>query len=545
MKKGEVIYSRHHFMFPFRWDILKKGFNPLNERKEEKYSFEERTQLNKVPAFLVEESRWKREEFKIKETKDYNELTYFHEFVRQTIYDFDENAAGETLMNYFEYQLKYFGDTCNYVIKYYEKKEKLPDDFDYNNSINYNEKQFSLLIKGISLHIYNTGIGVLTYNLVNICPDQSTPDDILKINEFGRRTYPQFLGKKSSFDTKRVFLASEIVVGNLTPEKFDNYAELGDICVKNTFFPPSFIKELFSNKVIFNEGNILDEDKILFTKVFDDRMFFLCWYGNKIFSEEIKKCYKDCGWLYSFICGDKIPGSGIQNDDMLRKFLTEHTYRRWSDYGIFFGMSRDSFVCISADIDYFDKNGFPPLDIHMDTIYYQIAILSLVQRATVVKFTAEIASLTDMAKVEHTGKALDWIKDLYRNYIEFINKIYFREVTSQIQGIEIYQQLHSVMKIDDDVKDLDREMQELHSYAEMVKQYSLARRADKIGFWGAGLVIASLVAGILGINFFGEKPVLFHGHMPPEVSYALLIIFGIPGITLLVWKALENLKIKK
>ena len=32
-------------------------------------------------------------------------------------------------------------------------------------------------------------------------------------------------------------------------------------------------------------------------------------------------------------------------------------------------------------------------------------------------------------------------------FYTFINKIYFREVTSQIQGIEIYQKFHQAMNI--------------------------------------------------------------------------------------------------
>jgi hypothetical protein len=276
-------------------------------------------------------------------------------------------------------------------------------------------------------------------------------------------------------------------------------------------------------------------------------MFFLCWYGNNEFANNTGKCYQCDKWWYSYIFGDKSPGGSIANDVMMKKQLSDHTYDRWSRYGTLYGMSRDSFVCLSADAKYLNKWGLPLLDVHMNTIYYQIAVLALVQRASVVKFSAEVAGLADMAKAQSDNSTLNRIKDLYMNYIEFINKIYFREITSQIQGIEIYNQFHKVMRIADDVKDLDGEIQELHNYAEMVKQYQIARRSETLNKVGLPLVMASLIAGILGINFIPDGAKIFGQRMIPEFWKALIPIVGIPILLSLVIMAYRwtNKKRKK
>jgi hypothetical protein len=541
----KTTYSYHHFLFPFRWDLLRKGFKK-NEKKEEKYTFDERTELQIAAGIIKLTPAWQQKKISgISHHEQYNELTYFHEFVRRAIYDFEKDYS-DPVMNYFEYDLATLGNT-EFNIFYFELKPGLPEGADKKDKANFITKTITLQIQGITLHLYNTGIGVLSYNLANNKPEQNSPDTILLINELGRRIYPQFLGENNTWDTKRIFLADKIEVGGWK-EDFSSYDTLANLSFQKTFLPPAYISKLFSTQVIFNvdeEG--LKKNKLLFTRVMDDRMFFLCWYGNNEFANNTGKCYQCDKWWYSYIFGDKSPGGSIANDVMMKKQLSDHTYDRWSRYGTLYGMSRDSFVCLSADAKYLNKWGLPLLDVHMNTIYYQIAVLALVQRASVVKFSAEVAGLADMAKAQSDNSTLNRIKDLYMNYIEFINKIYFREITSQIQGIEIYNQFHKVMRIADDVKDLDGEIQELHNYAEMVKQYQIARRSETLNKVGLPLVMASLIAGILGINFIPDGAKIFGQRMIPEFWKALIPIVGIPILLSLVIMAYRwtNKKRKK
>lgn len=533
--------SYHHFLFPFRWDILCNGFMQ-DDIKEIKYKFDDRTNLKKTDLFF-NNTGWTRTQIgKIKDVSLYNELTYFHEFVRRVIYDFEKDYA-DPVTRYYKYDLGLLKKK-EFLIEAYCKNQDISPSDNGKSQDNFYIRRAVLEIEGISLHLYNTGIGVLSFSLANRKPTQSTPDDILFINELGRRIYPQFLGENYIWDTQRVFLPKSITLGDWT-EDFSQYNDLSNLSFRNSFLPPAFIKKLFSERIIFSVEEKLSEDKILFTRVLDDRMFFLCWYGNSSFANEVGNNYKDSKWWYSYIFGDRSAGGSIANQAMMKKQLEDHTYKRWSDLGTLYGMSRDSFVCMSAEAEFFEKEDLPRLDMHMNTVYYQIAVLALVQRASVIKFSAEVAGLADMAKTHSDKETLNRIKDLYMNYIEFINKVYFREVTSQIQGVEIYNQFHKVMRIADDVRDLDGEIQELHNYAEMVKQYDMARRSESLNKFGFPLLIASLVAGILGINFIQDDPVLFKGKMDNEIWKALFLIFAFPVIYFLAYGIRFLIKRKK
>ena len=152
------VYSHHHFMFPFRWDVLPKGFN-ISDIKEN-ISFDERTELKKIPDKF---SNWKRMPYSITESnhniisENYNEFTYYHEFVQKAIFDYEYPWKKEqNIVKYFEYLIDKKLNN-QYIIKYLESKS--------DNSCE--EKQLILEVDGVTLHFFCTGVGVLTFNLSN------------------------------------------------------------------------------------------------------------------------------------------------------------------------------------------------------------------------------------------------------------------------------------------------------------------------------------------------------------------------------------------
>ena len=54
--------------------------------------------------------------------------------------------------------------------------------------------------------------------------------------------------------------------------------------------------------------------------------------------------------------------------------------------------------------------------------------------------------------------------------ILFLNKLYFKEVTAQDQGIELYNQAMKVMDIEKYMNDLNHEITQLHTYVTMQKE---------------------------------------------------------------------------
>ncbi len=471
-------------MFPFRWDYISK------DKSKEEISYSERTRLSDFDRVFSQCNTLKRTPYLIEDNhQKYNEYTYFHTFTRRALYD-----SGSS-------------DLDNQILLYYELNGEVGDFF---NIEVLNHKTYTLNLKSICLHIYNTGVGVLTFNLENY--QYSERGDILHINEFGRRIYPQFLGENKILNTQNDFLAKRIWGGIGTKFQFDeNFSQYSEkINPRRTFLAPDFIKKVFGYRGNQREGDrsvnfvfsrlYEAKGKIRISQVTDDRMFFVSWFGNNNEAAEIgdlvqKKNIDNSDFWYCFIFGDKANPT-IANDTMRKSQIESVTYARWGEYGTVFGMTRDSLVALSSDLDTLKKKDVPDLSKHMTTMYYQMTILCLVQRASVLRFAYEVSNITELLNT--SGNINSRIKDLYKNYIEFINKIYFREITSQIQGIEMYNQFQKVMNLEKEVKDLDSEIQELHTYVSMDEQEKLS----KVAAW---FLPAGVIAGLLGMNVFGAK----------------------------------------
>jgi hypothetical protein len=495
MSNSKKIYSQHHFMFPFRWDILNQGFGP--EDIKENIAFDKRTDL--IDGIPDKFGQWKRTKYTLEDAKGaispeaYNEFTYFHEFVTRAIFDFDYPfKKNQAIVKYFEFQLDKNLEN-QYLIEYLEDNQT---------------HELALDLDGITLHLFNTGVGVLSYNVSN--NKYADKETILKINEFGRRIYPQFLGNQGIIDTKNNFLAHKIsLITNsqlLAVEDFSWYdLHQNRPNAVEPYRLPSFITELFTEQFVFRIPSPLSKESVLISKVGDDRMFFQSWYAEKNIAKQISSTYDKIedeiklDWLFCYVFGDKKSPS-IANTKMKWKLLNEHTYKRWIEYGTVYGMTRDSFVCIEDGVGLGNL-----IQTHMQKIYYTISILCLAQRASVLKFTAEVANLADLAKMEQDKKFITNIKDLYKNYIEFINKLYFREITPQIQGIEIYAQFQKVLNHKDEIRDLDNEINELHSYVSLIQDSQRNEEASQLNKWASIFLPATIVFGILGANIFGEN----------------------------------------
>lgn len=548
----EYPYSVHSFMMPMRWDYFPKDYNFA--KGKESFDFDERTNLKIFADKLQATNTWKRKFYRINNSSElYNENTYFHAFATRTLFDmqqhdeFDENhiSANKTMI-YFE---------LDYTSTDY-----------YKIITNYDE--YSLNLTGISLHVYNTGIAILTYNLENW--KYPEPEKILHINEFGRRIYPQFLGSSEPLTetTKKIFLAKQLEIKcaavNYGLPFSDNFSQYDSLQFKEThkvdiygnYQPntiidiPAIIQKLFNDNFVYCAKDEAPE-KIRFNILTDDRMFFQSWYGNNTLADLLGKeedlyidksksfNYAHNKFWYAYMYGDKKETSlGIANKFLQEKNVLENTYDRWAEYGTLFGFTRDSFVAISSNVKTLLQVHAPDVRTHAKTMYYQMAVLCLAQRASVLRFSAEVSGLADLGKT-NKDEVSKRIQQLYLNYIEFINKIYFREITPQIQGIEIYSQFQKIMNIHNDVKDLDTEINELHEYVTLIQDNKRNEEATKLNRLATIFLPATLMFGILGANFFSEDN--FYNKVFTINSFIWIFIGLLPSIILLfIYKNNKN-----
>ncbi|MBF0376401.1 MAG: hypothetical protein HQK72_02855 [Desulfamplus sp.] len=466
MSEEKQLYSYHAFLFPFTWKI------------DEKIKLE-------TFAKSLEKAHWKYEPYEIKKAektqteKNYSEFVYFYEYARDGIY----NTNKEFKPNQTTYHFNFESYNSKYVIKIKDK-----------------DTPYELDIESISLKLYETGIAILSFQMDNF--KYSNKEDIKKINDYGRRTYPQFLPLDV---VRKKFLPEYIDITGLQldlKEDFSSYEnENKDFNISNNQNPadlPKFIKNILGKNFTNNKNE--KENKVFVNPIIDDRMFVICWYGNNEESERLTKfCdnqykYEHDDFWYSFIFIDKDDPTS-QSKTMLPELLRNHTYNRWAGYNTIYGITRYSFMVLSKNDSYAKV-----IVNHVKTMYHQLVVLTLAQRTSILNFSKRI---TDISNIENN--ITKDVSQLHKDYIKFVNKLYFNEITAQDQGIELYDMMLNRMRIKENIKDLAGQIRELHDYAELEEQKKSNEVINKITKIGLYVMIPTLVTGFFGMNIL-DKP---------------------------------------
>ncbi|WP_333859557.1 hypothetical protein [Clostridium sp.] len=490
--KNEII-SSHIFVFPFRWDYISNGESVYG-------SIDKRLNVDKVGRILMESNCWEEDKPNIEnEEVEYNKYIYFYDNVRDAIYGKGKyrNIKKELYHNFnkrsFLLREIIRKDIRNRVVQCF-KYNKLNDKSTYNIKISKKEKIYSLNIKSIKLKIYDTGVAALSFFLENYDQD-STPEDILNINDYGRRIFPQFLPLES---VQNSFLAKNITLNlsnNKYSEEFNYDAKVCPNRISNT------IMKLLGDKFTYDEEN-LKKGQVFISPIMDDRMFLLSIYRNNNKSKGLinpmgnsfKKSY-EFWYKYIFVDNESLT---CQDDEMFKELIKKSTYLRWRNYGTFYGISRYSFVVLKNK----NKSKEDVLMNHFYTMYYEMALLVLIQRASILRLSDEASKIA----IFDEDEALENVKKLQRYYTEFINDLYFREVTAQEQGIEIYNKLVQMMEIERDVKRLGEEIDGIQKYTSMISSERISTLLRIITYLGLGFTVCSFLIKVFGndVISFGE-----------------------------------------
>ncbi len=513
----DKLYSSHAFLFPFQWYFVGK------EMKEK--TLEERTQLCELCRYFEKTKNWERTPYKIDTVLKYNEYNYFYGMVREVLFDEKNEIPENQTIIHFQYKIP----AGQYTYKF-----KVSTDFTGGY------KEYSLLIDSIIVHLYSTGVGILSFHLLNRSDDQKSPDDILRINQAGRRIYPPFFGidgdlivSQSKYEYAdfgkglKTIQTNELaldftVISEESHEDFGRYCN-ADNFKKNPFQLPEFFKYIF-NGIPFtvNKSDYKNKEKnIYLSPLLDDRMFVICWYGNNELSDQLKAFNKQpkeirksiydtdkqndeipdyLNWWYKYMFNDE-SSMTCQNSEMQFELTEDHSYLRWSNYGTLYGINRYSFVCLTSDLETLRINHAEYIVNHMQTMYYRLCELCLVQRACVIRFSDEVAGISAM-NAKRKLQLSERVSNLYQQYLKFINRIYFREVTAQEQGIEMYDMMQKHMRIGEQVKDLDQEIQELNNFSALLQQQRQNNNIELITIIGAIFILPSFITGFFGMDMF-------------------------------------------
>jgi len=236
----------------------------------------------------------------------------------------------------------------------------------------------------------------------------------------------------------------------------------------------------------------------------------------------------------------------MHTDKFVRQQLVkDHTYSRWVEWGTLYGMSRYSLVMLTGDFSKIPSY----LVRHLQSMYYKMAELSLLQRATILSFSDEVVHLSNLIEVGNDiDKITGRIESLYNHYILFVNKIFFREITAQEQGIEMYDMMQKTMRVPQDVKDLDKEIEELNQFAKMKAEKNEQNEMKKHTWLATVFLPAMLIGGLLGMNVIPSWDSLKNkSFFNSAFSYfwgSILVIIIISGIFWFTFKIWSNKKLR-
>jgi len=519
--------SKHIFMFPF---IINEDTNKIIKKLSPDWIPDDSCE-SKVDSNLTE----------FQNQIKFNEVNYFYPFVQKLL--FPSNNKCLLTKYYWNFRKGKF----NFSIL--EKKDK--QDIEKEYILNIPEKGIELIL------LKNFSIGVLIFHLENWI--EKSFDAILKINDYARRIYPQFLPLVSGEygGSQRAFLPKKISLildeKPVAKEDFSYYADLKKI------------KEIKYASYIMHFLNDLN-----FEHVLDDRMFVVSYTINNIDGEKILSSYPlysnssiqqiekttvtgnetrkeelvsyqfnassffeqnnnidmqaiDTWYKYCFVDGND---ATCQSDSMKHKLLMKCTYDRWNKWGTLWGVTRYSLVALFTE-------GVPAyLQDHVSYQYKDLALMWLINRAILLKFAKESSSLANcITRINRlTNKEIKIITSLRENYISFINDIWFTEVTSQEQGIELYQMGMKQMELFKQKEELRKDIEELFNYVSSYNQRMESKSIDKLTILGAFFLPLTLMVGILSVNniFFSSTYLLSYNAwllllLPTSILMCLII----------------------
>lgn len=565
VKEKDSIYSYHTYIFPFR--IIDRSSK--RKAKSQDFSIYDTREILESKIKISNHGWQKCENYNSKSdiTKEkvrketgrgndiyqlrYNEAQYFNDAPLRAIFGFSDDDITTN------------DDKKRVVTNYVFKHDLIHEKAILTIQINTYQgpKEYRLVLNDIKLKLFNTDIAMMIFECEN--HDYENIEDIKLINEYVRRICAPNLSVASnpcayyweiSFDengqvvklfddcyqelfcedennrfqnisTTKIFDpikdlliypkgSEEFILSSSISKLNDNNKNLFLIepVIDDRMFVCSFIinddiMKASTTKYVEIDGKYIDEKKAMNLEKEEKTIFSNYKYGYQARYDVAKE-------LYSILYID--PGdSSCQSMNEIQTLLERDLYTRWIDYNTIYAITHHSFVALST------KTCPDHLINSFLTLYVDMTILALIQRATIIVYQNYASLLTKgIERDSETIKQnkINTLLNLHEKYIGFQNQLLFFEVSPEEQGMELYQMLISSLYINEEKEALANQFQSLYD----VSNANQDSQFNKI----AGIVAG--IALVLAICTF-----IYDTFVPCAIFKVILFIVSVVGIILL------------
>ena len=506
----DKVYSYHTFILPFILDnnrLDPRAVDALISCFDKNSAWLSCDMKNEYRMEASEHERSKSEEYLF-----YQEYQYFHPYVRKARYGFGDGVVRN-------YTLR--PDIVKNKAHYYIRKGG--DEYD-------------LLLNSVQVRIFNSEVVLFVIEGENhgLQRDGSTRQDdiesVKNINEYGRRISLPMLPNEDNGYRNLCADCLTLKLGNGEEfkseyEEFAGYILSQDRIGSKALLThiASFIKYLmeYGGSSKFVTCSTSDPDSFFIIPAFDDRMYVDCWIsdceaGKRFAAWETDESCRDSLYELAFI--NRSGGISCANDTVRDRLLKEHVYGRWAGEGNIYT------ITVQGMIGMGDTGRIPFLADNFLAMYVQMTCLCLVQRASLIHFK-QLVSILSASGERHSIKmpTISKIMNLQESFIAFESQLSFREVTSQEQGIEIYNMMLDHMMITRDRESLKETLDALYDAAYINLDYGFSR-------WGGVFAVVTSIFTLPQILY------IENGDLKLRPWYLMLWLFAAAAFLILSYR---------
>lgn len=205
--------------------------------------------------------------------------------------------------------------------------------------------------------------------------------------------------------------------------------------------------------------------------------------------------------------------------DFAQRELEAATYDRFADFGSRYAITDQSFILVAYGA-FAAKHVLPD---HMPQLYRRMMLIATVYAATLNRFALRIAELSR----SEGGPSDKDIRDLRRRFVRFANGLWFENVSSQLQGRELFARIRDASPITAEYEEVKAEIERTDELLDSIK----SQRWQIIG--GGGL-IAAVTTGFLGMNLKDDQSQKLW-----ETGESLVVLAAITIVLFAAWWGIE------